>query len=85
MLGSWCGVGIDYCAGPDCQLAYGPGCDGNQSPSGASTASVARPVLGSMPYGGAGIYDCLTAGGTILIQVALLNYSYFVRYCLHFR
>ncbi|KUJ20039.1 glycoside hydrolase/deacetylase [Mollisia scopiformis] len=58
----WCGVGIDYCAGPDCQLAYGPGCDGNQSPSGASTASVARPVLGSMPYGGAGIYDCLTAG-----------------------
>ncbi|KAE8450181.1 hypothetical protein EG329_006962 [Mollisiaceae sp. DMI_Dod_QoI] len=47
---------------PDCQLAYGPGCDGNQSPSGASTASIARPVLGSQPYGGAGIYDCLVAG-----------------------
>ncbi|KAF8865745.1 glycoside hydrolase/deacetylase [Acephala macrosclerotiorum] len=58
----WCGVGIDYCAGPDCQLAYGPGCDGNQAPSGTSTASIARPVLGSQPYGGAGIYDCLTAG-----------------------
>lgn len=60
----YCGTGSDYCAGPDCQLAYGPGCDGNQVPSGASTASIARPLLGSQPYGGAGIYDCLTAGGT---------------------
>ena len=25
---SWCGKGTDYCEAPDCQLSYGPGCDG---------------------------------------------------------
>ncbi len=23
-----CGTGINFCSGPDCQLAYGPACDG---------------------------------------------------------
>lgn len=23
-----CGTGATFCIGPDCQLAYGPGCDG---------------------------------------------------------
>jgi hypothetical protein len=26
--GSWCGKGTDYCTAPDCQINYGPGCDG---------------------------------------------------------
>lgn len=58
----WCGTGIDYCAAPDCQFLYGPACDANTVPSGASTAGIARPALGTVPYGGAGIYDCAVAG-----------------------
>ena len=59
----WCGTGTEYCAAPDCQFRYGPGCDANQVPAGVSTASVPRPALGSVPYGGAGIYDCAVPGG----------------------
>jgi hypothetical protein len=58
----WCGNGIDYCAAPDCQFLYGQACDANQSPAGSSTASLPRPLLGSQPYGGVGIYDCLVPG-----------------------
>ncbi|PVH72657.1 carbohydrate esterase family 4 protein [Cadophora sp. DSE1049] len=58
----WCGMGTEYCAAPDCQFQYGPGCDANQVPAGASTASISRPALGSVPYGGAGIYDCAVPG-----------------------
>ncbi|KAE9374828.1 carbohydrate esterase family 4 protein [Stipitochalara longipes BDJ] len=58
----WCGNGIDYCAAPDCQFLYGTGCDANTVPAGASTAGIARPQLGSIPYGGAGIYDCIVPG-----------------------
>ncbi|OWP05078.1 hypothetical protein B2J93_648 [Marssonina coronariae] len=54
--------GPDFGSSPDCQYKYGPGCDANQIPAGASTASIARPALGSVPYGGAGIYDCVVAG-----------------------
>lgn len=60
---SWCGFGSDYCAAPDCQFKYGPGCNANQVPAGASTAGITRPVLGSVPYGGVGIHDCTVAGG----------------------
>jgi hypothetical protein len=42
---------------------YGPACDANQSPAGTSTANLPRPLLGSQPYGGVGIYDCLVPGG----------------------
>lgn len=59
---SWCGTGIDYCAAPDCQYQYGPQCDANIRPSGTSTANIARPKLGSIPYGGTGIYDCAVPG-----------------------
>ena len=38
----------------------------NQKPSGADTADVARPKLGSVLYGGAGIYDCVKAGDIAL-------------------
>ncbi|KAL2068366.1 hypothetical protein VTL71DRAFT_16464 [Oculimacula yallundae] len=58
----WCGTGTEYCAAPDCQFQYGPGCDANKVPAGASTAGIARPLLGSVPYGGAGIYDCAVPG-----------------------
>ncbi|KAK4178456.1 hypothetical protein QBC36DRAFT_368153 [Triangularia setosa] len=62
----WCGRGIDYCSAPDCQLNYGPGCDGNKKPSGPDTSGVARPKLGSVLYGGTGIYDCVTSGDVAL-------------------
>ncbi|GJC94983.1 chitin recognition protein [Colletotrichum higginsianum] len=57
-FGRWCGKGTEYCRAPDCQINYGPGCDGNQKPSGPDTANDARPLKGSIPYGGLGIYAC---------------------------
>lgn len=62
---SYCGLGIDYCAAPDCQLDYGAACDGNKKPAGASTANIARPHVGSVPYGGGGIYDCAVPGSML--------------------
>ncbi|CAG8971104.1 hypothetical protein HYALB_00010681 [Hymenoscyphus albidus] len=62
----WCGITEEYCAAPDCLYQYGPGCDANKIPAGASTASIARPKVGSVPYGGAGIYDCSVAGDIAL-------------------
>ncbi|KAI1824409.1 carbohydrate-binding module family 18 [Xylaria intraflava] len=58
-LEGWCGKGVDYCSAPDCQINYGPGCDGNQKPAGTDTSGIARPKLGNVPYGGVGIYDCV--------------------------
>ncbi|TDZ24311.1 Chitin deacetylase [Colletotrichum orbiculare MAFF 240422] len=58
----WCGVGTDYCRAPDCQISYGPGCDGNQRPNGPDTSNDARPLLGTVPYGGLGIYACVNDG-----------------------
>ena len=47
---------------PDCQFQFGPGCDANKTPSGGSTSGVARPQLGSVPYGGEGVYACRVPG-----------------------
>ncbi|KAI6264705.1 hypothetical protein MCOR27_011648, partial [Pyricularia oryzae] len=58
----WCGNEVTSCQAPDCLFQYGPACDANQTPAGKSTASIARPQLGSVPYGGAGIYDCVNNG-----------------------
>ncbi|KAF6821018.1 Chitin deacetylase-like protein 9 [Colletotrichum sojae] len=58
----WCGKGTDYCRAPDCQISYGPGCDGNQRPNGPDTSNDARPKRGSVPYGGLGIYACNNDG-----------------------
>ncbi|EPQ66796.1 Chitin deacetylase [Blumeria graminis f. sp. tritici 96224] len=58
----YCGTGPDYCTSPDCQYKYGPQCDANVKPAGSSTANIPRPHIGSVPYGGAGIYDCVTPG-----------------------
>ena len=62
LMWSSCGTGTQYCVAPDCQIAYGPGCDGNAVPPGGSTSKVPRPKLGSQPYGGAGIVDCIANG-----------------------
>ncbi|KUJ12994.1 glycoside hydrolase/deacetylase [Mollisia scopiformis] len=48
--GGQCGTGSTYCAGPDCQLAYGPACDGNV------------PYGQSATLCGAGLYHCTTPG-----------------------
>ncbi|KAI3337300.1 carbohydrate-binding module family 18 [Xylariaceae sp. AK1471] len=58
----YCGKDASYCESPDCQLNYGTGCDGNQKPTGVDTSTIARPKLGSIPYGGVGIYDCVNDG-----------------------
>ncbi|XP_014552336.1 carbohydrate esterase family 4 protein [Bipolaris victoriae FI3] len=58
----YCGTTKDHCKAPDCLFNYGPGCDANKTPSGASTRNVPRPKLGSIPYGGAGIYACKNPG-----------------------
>ncbi|KAF1911729.1 hypothetical protein BDU57DRAFT_84887 [Ampelomyces quisqualis] len=55
----WCGNTNDYCAAPDCQINYGPGCDANKTPYGATTAQDSRSQLGSIQYGGVGIRECL--------------------------
>jgi len=62
----WCGNTGDYCYSPGCQYQYGPACPENSTPSGANTSSIARTKVGSVPYGGAGIYECVTPGTVAL-------------------
>jgi hypothetical protein len=57
----WCGLGSEYCPAPDCQFQYGSACDANATPAGASTSNIPRPRLGSVAYGGAGIYSCVVS------------------------
>ncbi|KAH9863964.1 hypothetical protein J1614_009897 [Plenodomus biglobosus] len=58
----YCGTTKDHCAAPDCLIDFGPACDGNKTPGGASTRNDARPQKGNVAYGGAGIYTCQKAG-----------------------
>lgn len=58
----WCGQSEQYCASPDCQINYGPACDGNEKPNGPDTSDYARPKNGDIPYGGVGIYACVNQG-----------------------
>ncbi|KAH8771324.1 hypothetical protein BGZ57DRAFT_1016907 [Hyaloscypha finlandica] len=60
--GGLCGTGTSYCEGPDCQLDYGPACDGNIPPPGSSTLSVPRPLWGNQVYGGRGLFHCQDPG-----------------------
>ncbi|KAI0014063.1 carbohydrate esterase family 4 protein [Xylariaceae sp. FL0662B] len=62
----YCGQGEEYCTSPDCQINYGPGCDGNQKPDGTDTSTIERPKLGKIAYGGVGIYDCVNDGDIAL-------------------
>ncbi|KAK5089665.1 hypothetical protein LTR70_006526 [Exophiala xenobiotica] len=57
-----CGTGRAYCDAPYCQYKYGPACDDNATPVGTDTSSVPRPVLGSIEYGGGGIWNCTKPG-----------------------
>ncbi|KAH6892600.1 hypothetical protein B0T10DRAFT_483971 [Thelonectria olida] len=61
----WCGSNEDYCDGSSCQLDYSDGCDTFKKPSGSSTASIARPKIGSVPYGSI-ITKCAQAGAVAL-------------------
>ncbi|KAG8358191.1 hypothetical protein FVEN_g3920 [Fusarium venenatum] len=61
----WCGTGYLYCSAPSCQIEYGPGCDANVRPTGPDTTNVARPKVGSIPYGQA-IYRCNRNGDIAL-------------------
>ncbi|KAF7561586.1 hypothetical protein G7046_g2551 [Stylonectria norvegica] len=55
--GGWCGTTEEYCSGSACQLDYSDSCDTFFGPSGASTETVPRPKIGSVPYGTI-ISDC---------------------------
>ncbi|KAA8624437.1 Chitin binding protein [Pyrenophora tritici-repentis] len=58
----YCGTTTEHCQAPDCLLDFGPACDANKIPAGASTRNDPRPKLGSIPYGGEGIYVCNDPG-----------------------
>ncbi|KAF9878054.1 hypothetical protein CkaCkLH20_04630 [Colletotrichum karsti] len=61
----WCGQGYLYCSAPSCLIEFGPACDANIRPDGPDTANIARPRLGSVPYGEA-IYHCEEYGDIAL-------------------
>ncbi|KAK3939044.1 hypothetical protein QBC46DRAFT_316660 [Diplogelasinospora grovesii] len=60
-----CGTGTPFCGAPDCQLSFGPACDGNQTPPGKDTSAVPRPLFGSVPYG-VDISHCTVKGKVAL-------------------
>jgi len=62
----YCGTEDDFCYSPGCDYKHGPGCPENQTPAGSSTASIARTKLGSVQYGGEGIYNCVKPGTVAL-------------------
>ncbi|KAF4447836.1 bifunctional xylanase deacetylase [Fusarium albosuccineum] len=64
-LGKWCGTGYLYCSAPSCQIEYGPACDANVRPDGPDTTRIARPKVGSIPYGKP-IYGCNRNGDIAL-------------------
>ncbi|KAF7548853.1 hypothetical protein G7Z17_g6784 [Cylindrodendrum hubeiense] len=62
---NWCGTTEDYCDGSSCQLDYSDSCDTFSRPSGSSTESIARPKIGSVPYGS--IITGCTESGTLAL------------------
>ncbi|KAI1776687.1 hypothetical protein F4818DRAFT_440087 [Hypoxylon cercidicola] len=62
----YCGTTTDHCRAPDCLFDYGPACDANKTPAGASTSTLNRPPLGNIDIGGVGIYDCENEGDVAL-------------------
>ncbi|KAH7130693.1 hypothetical protein B0J11DRAFT_259352 [Dendryphion nanum] len=71
----YCGQGGDFCSAPDCQFQFGPGCDANKTPAGTSTSGVSRAQLGSVAYGGEGVYACRVPG-TVAITYDDGPYTY---------
>ncbi|KAK9422502.1 hypothetical protein SUNI508_00365 [Seiridium unicorne] len=60
-----CGTGTSFCSSPDCQISFGPACDGNEVPLGEDTSKVPRPTLGNVPYG-VSISHCTVNGRVAL-------------------
>jgi peptidoglycan/xylan/chitin deacetylase (PgdA/CDA1 family) len=58
----YCGNTAEHCNAPDCLFNFGPGCDANKTPAGATTRNDVRTQKGSVSYGGAGIYACRKPG-----------------------
>ncbi|KAK7417241.1 hypothetical protein QQX98_004675 [Neonectria punicea] len=71
---NWCGSTEEYCDGSSCQLEYSDACDTFTRPSGSSTESIARPELGSVPYGSI-ITEC-TESGVVALAFDDGPYSY---------
>ncbi|KAF9878056.1 polysaccharide deacetylase [Colletotrichum karsti] len=61
----WCGTTEEYCGGSQCQLEYSDSCDTFFPPPGASTESISRPLVGSVPYGSI-ITTCANRGDLAL-------------------
>jgi peptidoglycan/xylan/chitin deacetylase (PgdA/CDA1 family) len=59
--GGYCGNDPDYCGGSQCQLDYSDACDTFFGPPGPSTENIARPKIGSVPYGSL-IQECTRPG-----------------------
>ncbi|CAK7225695.1 hypothetical protein SCUCBS95973_005950 [Sporothrix curviconia] len=57
-----CGTGGAFCTAPACQISA---CDGNQTPAGADTSSLPRPLFGGIPYG-IDIRHCTVHGNVAL-------------------
>jgi len=58
----YCGNTAEHCNAPDCLFNFGPGCDANKTPAGATTRNDVRTQKGSVSYGGAGIQACRKPG-----------------------
>lgn len=63
---SVCGTSQEDCQAPDCQFRFGPACDANKIPPGQNTSTITRTKVGSVSYGGVGIYSCNRKGDVAL-------------------
>lgn len=61
-----CGTTPNHCYSPGCNYKYGPACPENQYPEGTNTSSIPRTKLGSIPYGGSGVFKCKNPGTVAL-------------------
>ncbi|KAF1917793.1 hypothetical protein BDU57DRAFT_446034 [Ampelomyces quisqualis] len=62
----FCGTTDAYCYSPGCKYLYGPACAENKPPAGTNTSGISRDKLGSVDYGGNGIFRCTKAGTVAL-------------------
>ncbi|KAL6705783.1 hypothetical protein ACN47E_006421 [Coniothyrium glycines] len=62
----YCGTDPDFCYSPGCDYAHGPGCPENVTPAGTNTSTIARTKVGTVSYGGEGIYSCVNPGSVAI-------------------
>ncbi|KAH5128754.1 hypothetical protein HBH70_210270 [Parastagonospora nodorum] len=62
----YCDTTDAHCYSPGCQYKYGPACAENNPPAGTNTSSIPRDKVGSVAYGGEGIFQCVTPGTVAL-------------------